>query len=100
MRITPMEIQQKSFQRGLRGYSVQEGENFLELVSGVYAEAVAEINRPRGGGAPRGRAGAAGPPRPPLQAPRRRPRGPRLDGRGRGKAHVHEFGTLHQEVTR
>ena len=47
MRITPMEIQQKSFQRALRGYSAQEVENFLELVSSVYAEAVAEINRLR-----------------------------------------------------
>lgn len=47
MRLTPMEIQQKEFSRGLRGYSTREVRNFLEMVASVYAELVADVNELR-----------------------------------------------------
>ncbi len=44
MKLSPMEIQQKIFNRSLRGFNEQEVKNFLEAVSSAYADAVRENN--------------------------------------------------------
>jgi cell division initiation protein len=43
MRITPLDITQKSFRRALRGYDRQEVEAFLALVASEFEEAVREV---------------------------------------------------------
>ncbi|MEW6777355.1 MAG: DivIVA domain-containing protein [Bdellovibrionota bacterium] len=44
-RMTPMEIASKEFTKNLRGYSPREVRNFLEIISGMYAEIVSDMNR-------------------------------------------------------
>ncbi len=47
MKLSPMEIQQKVFNRGFRGFNEQEVKNFLEAVSSAYADVVRENNAMR-----------------------------------------------------
>jgi len=47
MKLSPMEIQQKVFNRAFRGFNEQEVRNFLEAVSSAYADAVRENNSMR-----------------------------------------------------
>lgn len=42
MKMTPLDIRQKRFERELRGYSMREVEGFLELTAGEFEEVVKE----------------------------------------------------------
>lgn len=47
MKLSPMEIQQKVFNRSFRGFNEQEVKNFLEAVASAYADVVRENNTMR-----------------------------------------------------